>query len=486
MRIWEYFFVHFFSVLFVMGTTLVAYGDATNCETQGTTHNVSNGKWWDGNFEQNCPSGMYCTGDGLARCCPEPFTTTHVQTGGSYSEYGATSVIDCAIKVESCITDHSADSDTITNLSSPIYIHPITSSDGYKVPTSCNSPYAYNVQRNNNESLKTKKAYAWHFAKYNSTEGLLLALDYWGAKTYTDDDSQTEYYIPQENYHWESRSIYDDTISGSGGTDCGGTWTPTNNFELKCVADTMPCSAFRNFPTSTGSFPSGGNDDRLDAIGANAEETPIQNSLSIPGTNCPDGSTVTGTATWDHVNMRWDVSNCKCDTGQQSFGSPIYCYGYGKQNADTVALNTTGWDVRTVHTIYENVIFTGHGDDEVACLHCKQDSNGVGYYVHANDFSNGIVSACTPSNQYDKGYYRAPAQTSFCNGSTNWITSPTATLASNPCPKVACPFPGTTTETGLPIGQDSCKYGDETLFCDANGCFNFATGTASNWTPNLP
>lgn len=78
-------------VLFTLGHT-VAYAD---CVPQGEPghNNCVAGTYWDLSFEvcKDCPDSHYCPGNGIAYCCPEPFTQ---------SDEGAASIAGCYAELQ--------------------------------------------------------------------------------------------------------------------------------------------------------------------------------------------------------------------------------------------------------------------------------------------------------------------------------------------------------------------------------------------------
>lgn len=191
--------------------------------------------------------------------------------------------------------------------------------------------------------------------------------------------------------------------------------------------------------------------------------------LGTQNTNCV-GGTITGQSTWNNNDLKWDVSQCKCEI-EGDFTTTVYCVGKKTLEADT------GTDVKTIQ---ENIVFSPT-PVSYYCNRCDVDNSNSKYYADTNssfsnctlDLSSGKVCKCNYENQ--RGYYR----TGKCNNaSQTWAND------DDICKLGTCPY-GKTTHTNdlLPVVNDDnvCEYDDTTKFCDAKGCFNL---TFSDWNFN--
>lgn len=394
-------------------------GNATNC------NNVA-GCFYETDWAEchECLQNNYCnSGDSTPTPCPSPFNATKGTGAGSVSE--------CYIKIDKDVDN--------TSIDSPIYVACpadkwlMNSNNFFCYISDCDS---YSVQRNPNESAHGKIAYDL-------------------AKCLMDSEFINSTIPIQETapngYHFEEKPLYSPYTSGQ-------SWI-SDSFEIVLVPNEMPCYTFRKFPENNTPY------GYIDAVNAPLETTTFTgNSDQTQGTNCPDGATISGNATWvenSDSHGYWNISQCKCQITNQEI-SDAKCYGSSFRSADTNY---------TVHTIYENIIFTNTSTN-TTCQRCLRDDSNHKYYVPDYGFSGGVVTACTDSPA-QKGRYRDGSY-GGCNIDSEW-----GNLQGNPCSYKKCPA-GKTSE-GLPIGVDGCTYSPQTKFCDAKGCFTLTEGQLVEW-----
>ena len=323
------------------------------------------------------------------------------------------------------------------------------------------SDHQYNVQStyDNNVSYPNNFTHIKH--SYTNADGLI----------HTDLDSDILDVDDPNKFHIEIIPHYTAPTR-----DQQQAWEPSS-FTFECVANTMPCTAFIN-ETHPCSGPD--NCDQPDEI-----------SASLETSKCPVDATIVdndgrnANALWDSNNNVWDVSTCtKCQPNDNTEITSANCYG-----SATMLLDTSNDNINTVHTTLENIIFTDTGQSEVICSRCLPDENdGTKYYLKEDNqhptydyygaSNTYTVHACTKSDGTKTGYYRDETNGGCNMTSGSWEES----LNGLPCKLTACP--AGKTATGLPIGVDSCKYSNQTKFCDAKGCFQMADSELTQWGLN--
>lgn len=413
---------------FILGLPSTCYacenaGEAKECSLQ----NGCDGKFYTGQYTnwQPCESDHYCPGDGIAYCCPEPFTTT--------KSVGATGVSECYIKIDKDIDNNSIETPIYVACPADKWLMNINTNNFFCDISNCDK---YMVQRNPNESAYDKLAY--DLAK------CLMDGEFINSTTPIQETAPN-------GYHFEEKPLYSQYTSGQ-------PWI-SDSFEIVLVSNEMPCNTFRKFPENN--TPDG----YIDAVNAPLETTTFTgNSDQTQGTNCPSNAQILGNATWienSDSHGYWNISQCRCQITNQEI-SDAKCYGSSFRSADTNY---------TVHTIYENIIFTNTSTN-TTCQRCLRDDSNHKYYVPDYGFSGGVVTACTDSPA-QKGRYRDGSY-GGCNIDSEW-----GNLQGNPCSYKKCPA-GKTSE-GLPIGVDGCTYSPQTKFCDAKGCFTLTEGQLVEW-----
>ena len=413
-------------LIIVLITIADSFAEGTCTGTLGEQgHNCVAGEFWQSSAGDcvTCESGRYCprispTNNGIAYCCPEPFTQSYE---------GAHFIADC-------YTELRCDSENVY-----IYCGSFDDDNNCELDTE-NSRYS--VQGYFDPDIDYS-----HFldpkVSYQSYKYLIYFNDI------IDPENPNGYHIElAPHYDAPRREQVPDN-----------SWQPTS-YTLHCVKNTMPCSTFVNDPNNYNSE----NNNQYDSI-----------SSTLDATNCPT-SQLTNNATWDSNNLVWDVSECKCDIEPDQWieDNDNKCMKKGPIVRKALGQNTSA-PINTVHSIHENVIFDTENiinNTSAVCRKCLPDNQSQQKYYYAGGFSNGHVTHCSSSTIM--GYYRPYT----CSGdNVDWGES---TLDTNPCPRMACPAGKTTTEP-MPIGNNVCKYTDQTKFCDAKGCFNINDATTGGW-----
>lgn len=429
-----------FSLLNIISCCIFCTAAFCDCTNLGSNHQCAAGTYWTGMACETCPSGRYCPGNGMAYCCPEPFTETLIfdNVGNIIDNTGAKSAKSCFIKISKCGT---------TTLDTPLYItckneqweHTNTESPRCIEPA---EPYEVQQSLNNDHNCSyAKKAYYWHdiylgLAPISS----LTPADPFAFVNIIDIDNHA-------SNHLEAVPLYNDCPRYEQHA-----WL-NHSFELKCFPNTVECSFLVNNI----------NDD----IAANSNIQTCENGI------------VTGNAYWlskdnpennlgyDH----WDVSGCQCQYNGNLLNQDAHCYGNGTYNA--IFNNTSTDNVNTVHTVGEHIIFDTEHSSDFVCTKCQEGA----YYVPGND-NVVIVTGCEPVTGY--GAWREPKNTGYCNDENNNGATWTYPLNGNPCKLRNCSAGKTTNVLG-PIGSDSCHYSHQTKFCDAKGCFQINQADFNDW-----
>ena len=416
-----------FLLPFLLFTPLIAYAESCIGLNQTTCTNTG-GCYWNANENkcQSCPAGSYCpssneeikcnNGSGLCDC-PAPFTQSDPDNNNEISTCYAKVFCD---NEEVKVYCKSFENENNCNFDED---------SGYIVQ----GFYDANITYYNNELPKIS---------YQQYAYLMFSSDI------IDDTDPNLYHIELQPHYTAPRNIVPDQ-----------SWQPTS-YTLLCVKNQTPCSFFRHDPSSY-------NDDDFDSI-----------SSTLGATNCPVTNTVSGDAAWvpkdennDDSFGHWDVSQCECNMGNNEWITinEKNCEVKGQKIRTP---NDDNSPINNVHSIYENIIFNPtdvpENTSSPKCRRCLQDTADTRYYVNDAHIYNGYVIQCTPVNNNSnpaKGYYR----THQCGGANvDWGSN---LLPQNPCPRHPCPA-GQTTDDFIPIGIENCKYTNNTIFCDAKGCFN--------------
>ena len=430
-----------------------------------------------------CPAGSYCPGGNMVESCPEPFSKLVRWTYSGNNSITPRLDITGNDSINSCYAETTCGTDKVY-IGCPNHWD-TNDPDNPKCPPPTSSGDKPNVQW----------AYNYTHQQGFDPNAPILPKEF---SDWTDNnqlDLNNFYSLLGDNpsYHIEVKAKYKNQLD----SDNHGhyIWKEDSVAEIKCLADTLPCSTFTPNTDhcanhTTASDCDNDSDHNCKWVSPNGDINKCVSRDDVGATSAnihcpPENISSDRYAHWidkDNPNNLlgfgyWDVSECRCDYSNIQPNQTTHCYGTGTY--PSMVDNSTSPNINTVHSTYEHIIFNNTDPETFVCRKCESGPYYANYLPGIH-----IVDKCIsiPDNQnHGYGWWRKPAANGYCDGGIDGTLWPES-LNTNPCELQKCPTGKTTTEYG-PIGSSGCKYGNETQLCDSQGCKSLSVfGDPQNWT----